>query len=495
MKERIFGTECEYALSYQSNNKKDKPPAFGEDLLEYLKGLISFILLSLNEKNMPRAGEFLGNGGRFYIDRGGHPEYATPECRSIRDLVIHEKAGDRLVQELVEDARRLIVEKGGSPRFHIFKNNVDAFGTSYGAHENYLITHQAMDQIEATLPFFVSRQVYTGAGHVTAKKTSRDVPYQLSQRADHFNCVFSDRTSEVRGIINIRKREIHQSGQNRRLHVIVGDCNMSEYAIALKNGATALVLRLLEAGALTHIPRLASPVHALRLASRSMHAPLEMESGGSRYSALEIQAIYLEKVERYYASRALSPEEKMILEMWEEVLMGLKGVKISDTWDLEEDPGNLKRKIDWLLKLWLLNRYRTGSGLEWHDKRLKVLDFRYHDLDPATGLFQHCQTVGLVDRMVTEDEIHAAKTQPPRDTRAWTRGRVIQQSMDKKVAVEVENWEKINIRTQSKNTGPIHPFLRHRPVVNALEIRMKDPFQAENTGDTEKLATFLEKFG
>jgi proteasome accessory factor A len=351
-----------------------------------------------------------------------------------------------------------------------------------------------MDGIEAILSFFVSRQVYTGAGHLAAKKKSADVPYQISQRADHFNRVFSDRTSEVRGIINIRKREVQQPGQDRRLHVIVGDCNMSEHAIGLKNGATAMVLRLLEEGALTYAPRLSSPVQALRQASRSMNTPLEMESGNSRYSALEIQAIYLDKVQQFFASRSASPEEKMLLALWEEVIVGLKKIKISDTWELESDPGELTRKIDWLLKLWLLNRYRTNSNLEWHDKRLKVLDFRYHDLDPATGLYEHCQAAGLVDRMVTDAEIETAISQPPQDTRACTRGRVIQQCMNQKIEVEIENWEKINIRTR-QNSNQVHPFRRHRPVVNALEIKMPDPFQADHPGDMENVTRFLKKFG
>ena len=492
MKERIYGTECEYALCYQSEDKETMSQLAGEDLLEYQKGLTTYLLCSLRDKGCPLAGEFLGNGGRFYMDRGGHPEYATPECRSVRDLVAHEKAGDRIVQELVEVARLLMVQQGGSRSLHIFKNNVDLYGNTYGGHENYLVTPWAMKQIRKIIPFLVTRQIFTGAGKVMTRWDPGDVLYQLSQRADFIDRVFTDRTSKERGIINTRKREIPREGQNIRFHIILGDCNMSEYAIGLKIGTTGLVLRLLEAGALNGIPGLSSPVQALKSISRSFNGPLRVEERKQRYTALEIQSMYLEKVQRFFSAHQASGEEDEILQLWASTLEKLKKLKLSSkTWELEEDPKDLKRRIDWILKLWILNRFIKKNGIDWGDMRLKSLDLKYHDLDPETGLFERCQALDLVDRMLDEEEIRRAQSAPPRGTRAWTRGMIIRNTMDKNVEVRIEDWEKINIRGQ-RHPGNIHFFDRHRRMVNALGIKLEDPFEADNLSVLKKVEHFVE---
>lgn len=496
LKERIFGTECEYALCYQSGDREAIIQLEGEDLLEYAKGLTTFLLCSLREKGCPLAGEFLGNGGRFYMDRGGHPEYATPECRSVRDLVAHEKAGDRIVQELVEIARRLILQKGGTRRLHIFKNNVDLYGNTYGGHENYLITPWAMKQIQTIIPFLVTRQIFTGAGKVMTQPRPGDVPYQLTQRADFINRIFSDRTSKERGIINTRKREIPREGQTIRFHIIFGDCNMSEYAIGLKIGTTGLVLRLLEEGALDGIPRVSSPVQDLKRISRSFNSTLMIEGRKQRYTALDIQSIYLAKAQRFFTSHKPNQEEEDILRLWANTLVGLKKLKLSSKdVELEEDPEDLKRKIDWILKLWLLNRFKKKHRLDWHDPRLKLLDLRYHDLDPDTSLFERCQVLDLVDRMLEEEKVCRAQIDPPTGTRAWTRGMIIRNTMNKNVEVHIEDWEKIDIRARGKHTRCKHPFDRHRQMVNALGIKLEDPFQAENLSVLKKVERFVESWG
>ena len=333
MQERILGTECEYALFHQRlpfspdvGNRKQTP------LSENLQEMSALLVRVLRAENRPLAGEFLGNGGRFYIDRD-HPEYATPECRSVLDLISHEKAGDRLVRQLVEGARDIMAQDHIPGRLHAFKNNQDSRGNTYGSHENYLITQRAMEEIRGIIPFLLTRQIFAGAGKVSGLESQtisgqQGFPFAVSQRADFIDRVISDRASETRGIINTRKREITRRGENIRLHVILGDSNMSEYALQLKLGATVLVLRMLEDG-LDGVPAFSKPVEALRGISccpASVHA---VDESSCSYTALDVQSIYLEKACRYFASHEATLEEKAILDLWERTLAGLKNLRIS----------------------------------------------------------------------------------------------------------------------------------------------------------------------
>jgi proteasome accessory factor A len=447
------------------------------------------LLQALGGQDIPQAGEFLGNGGRFYIDRGGHPEYATPECRSLRDLVLHEKAGDSLAQTLVEAARKSLARDGRPGRLHLFKNNVDAFGNSYGSHENYLAAPCVQERFPAILPFFVTRQIFAGAGKVTRQEPH----YQISQRADFIDRVFSDRTREVRGIINTRKREIPKHGQNFRLHLIFGDANLSEYALRLKLGTTALVLRLLEEGALEDFPALPQPVQAVKKISRRLDVPLRLEGRPGSYTALDIQRLYLEKAQQFFSSRPPQPEEQETLTLWAETLEGLADLRFS--WPagvLENPPAHLLRRLDWLLKLWLLNRAQEQHGFGWGDPRTRLLDMKYHDLDAETGLFGRCQRLGILDRLVSDGEIYRARCEAPRDTRARLRGLIIGATRGKKLEVAIEDWEKINLTVDWQARRNIHLFDRTRRLVNQLKIRLEDPFRAEAPEIVESVQTFLE---
>jgi proteasome accessory factor A len=270
---------------------------------------------------------------------------------------------------------------------------------------------------------------------------------------------------------------------------------MSEYAIGLKIGATALVLRLLEEGGLDGIPRLSSPVKDIKRISRDLNSPLATEGRKRRYTALDIQSIYLEKAQRFLASQKASREEKRILKIWGDTLLGLRKVVLSSkTGEIKEDPEGLRRRIDWLLKHWLLNRYREKYGLDWHDARLKSLDLKYHDLDPETGLFDRCQLLDLVDRMLEDTEICRAHIDPPRGTRAWTRGMIIRNTMDKNVEVHVKDWERIYIKAR-RSPGRIHSFDRHRRMANALGIKLEDPLEAENPSVLKEVKQFVEQWG
>ncbi len=496
MKTRIFGTECEYALLYCPEGKQSRECITDQVLLDRMKALTPLLVSSLASKGYTFAGEFLGNGGRFYIDRGGHPEYATPECLRLKDLVAHEKAGDRILLDLMVGAKRLLDSGSQRGTLQVFKNNVDSFGTTYGGHENYLVTPSAMEDIRSLIPFLVTRQIFTGSGKVISRYNTDTPPYQITQRADFIDRIFSDRTSEVRGIINVRKREIPREGQNRRLHIIVGDSNMSEYAIWLKIGTTSMVLRLLEEGALEDMPVLSSPVRALKDVSAGLNNPVVLEGHSRPTTALEMQRLYLEKARRLCDCCDMSQDEAEILEQWALTLDGLERLEVSQqTGTLEDDPCNLKSKLDWVLKLWLINRVQRERKIDWDDHRCKLTDLFYHDIDPDTGLFNRCQQLHLVERVLDDGAITSAQHEPPPDTRARIRGMIIQSSEGKNVEVVVENWEIVKIAANPDKNSSEHPFRRLYRMSNKLDVRLLDPFVAHDASLSGKVEAFLANWG
>jgi proteasome accessory factor A len=491
VQKRVFGTECEYAPVYHGGPSASLSPSPVETGLGPHENLAEALLSGIGAKDYPRAGEFLGNGGRLYVDRGGHPEYATPECASVKDLVIHEKAGDRIIQELAELTR----VGAGLRKIHIYKNNVDSYGHTYGNHENYLITSRAMAAGQRLIPFLVTRQIYAGAGKVYRRPDTGRLGFQISQRADFFNRTISDRTAEVRGILNPRKREIVDHGENRRLHLIVGDNNMSPWTLGLKVGTTVMMLRLLEEGDLKDDLTLDHPVAALKKISCSFNAKVSALHQGRKvnYSALEIQTLFLEKALRFYDMNGCDTETAGLLRLWEQTLGAMKTLKLSvENIRFEEDPGELKRQIDWVLKLWLLDR---GCAKGADERRLRYLDMKYHDLDPETGLYERCAALGMVDEWVSEAQILQARYHSPRDTRAHLRGEVIQAAFTKNIDVKVENWETIRVMGRQITKGAYHPFNRLKSRVNHLEIQLTDPFLADDPRMMESLEAFLISWG
>lgn len=494
MERRIFGTESEYGLAFSSGTPGEIRVLEGESLLNRMKTLTPWLPTSLKSSEYPSAGEFLGNGGRFYIDRGGHPEYATPECCSVRDLVAHEKAGDRIVQELTQAAGALLAQEGRSGKLEIFKNNVDSFGTTYGGHENYLVTPRVTAEVESLVPFLVTRQIFAGAGKVERCEGSGDFSYQLTQRADFIDRVFSDRTSQVRGIINLRKREIPHPEQNRRLHLIFGDSNMCEHTIALKVGSTDLVLALVEEGGLEGMPAMTSPVDSLKAISRSPNVGITLEGRKGTFTALEVQRMYLEKVLQFFSSRTETPERRQMIELWGHSLDGLGKLKLSEKrLHLEDDPAELRRRLDWVLKLWLLERIRGRKRSDADDRAMLALDLRYHDLSPGTGVQLRCESLGLADRLCEDGAIGSATKEPPCDTRAWLRGTVIRSAAGKNVEVRVENWEQVKVSAYHERSGDSrHPFSRHRRISKRIEIKMEDPFLADRESLLERVSSILD---
>lgn len=354
-----------------------------------------------------RSDRILANGARFYNDHG-HPEYSTPECRTLRDLVAHDKAGERI---LLAAARQRAVQSGRNVT--IYKNNTDHHGASYGTHEGYLMRRDVPTEtlIQSLLPFFVTRQIYAGAGKPGIENDSaRDnKTFQLSQRADYFTVEASVDTLHNRPLVNTRDEPHATPRRYRRLHVICGDANMSEYATALKVGTTSLVLKLLEEG-LTAPVKLVDPVRAVKQIARDITLKQTVDRmGAPPLTAIEIQRIYLQEAQRRLAGQ--DEDTDWTLAEWGTVLDSL-----------ESDPMSLADRLDWVAKFKLLDAFRQEENLAWNDPYMQSLDLAYHDIDPDAGLYYGLEQAGEMRRLVTEARVEAAMTCAPGDTRAYLRG-------------------------------------------------------------------------
>ncbi len=352
----------------------------------------------------------LTNGARFYVDHA-HPEYSSPECSNARDLVIWDKAGERILEDAA--ARAAVTLPAGS-RVLIHKNNTDGKGAAYGTHENYLVPRSVPFPrlVKDLTPFFVSRLVYVGAGRLGNEFGDREVAFQMSQRADFFEVEVGLETTLKRPIINTRDEPHADPERYRRLHVINGDANLCEVATFLKVGTVLLVLDMIEDDALPPPPRLQDPVRAFHRTSHDLTGRVALPlDGGGTVTPLELQWHYLEAAKRYCKDRDLDPVTADVLARWEAVLT-----------TAEEDPRRLAGQVDWATKLELLESYRERHGLDWDDAKLKMVDLQYHDVRQDKGLYNRLAARGKVERLVAESEIQAAITNPPADTRAYFRG-------------------------------------------------------------------------
>jgi proteasome accessory factor PafA2 len=354
----------------------------------------------------------LTNGARLYVDHA-HPEYSSPEVTSPRDAVLWDKAGE---QVMLAAARR-IAETPGLEPVNLYKNNTDNKGASYGTHENYLMRRETPfpDIVRGLIPFFVSRQVMCGAGRVGLGQETDKPGFQISQRADFFEVEVGLETTLKRPIINTRDEPHASPDRYRRLHVIIGDANLSEVATFLKLGTTALVLDLIEARALPDLT-LERPVSSLHAVS---HDPslqyLVTLRDGTRLTAVQLQWRYYEAARAYVERHAADadPDEQTleVLRRWESVLTRL-----------ERDPMECARELDWVAKLRLLQGFRDREGLDWGHPRLELIDLQYSDVRPEKGLYNKLVARGSMERLVTDEEVKAAVAAPPEDTRAYFRG-------------------------------------------------------------------------
>ena len=363
----------------------------------------------LTDEDLGLANIILSNGARLYVDHA-HPEYSSPEVTNPRDVVVWEKAGEAVMRLGAELAGRL----PGAYPIVLYKNNVDNKGASYGAHENYLMAREIPFEtiVEQLTPFFVSRQVITGAGRVGQRQDGSVHAFQVSQRADYMEVGVGLETTLKRPIINTRDEPHADPKKYRRLHVILGDANCSEIAIYLKHGMTSLVLAMIEAGELTDIPQLANPVQALHDISHdpTLKAVVELFDGRT-ITALDLQGKYLADAQAFVERHGTDEQTDDVLARWGSLLDRLA-----------VDPHDCGRELDWVAKLGLLERYRDRDGLDWDHAKLHLVDLQYHDVRLEKGLYHSLVRTGRMDRLIADDEIKDAAATPPTDTRAYFRG-------------------------------------------------------------------------
>jgi len=431
MERRIFGLENEYGVTCTLRGQRRLSP---DEVARYLFRRVVSWGRSSNV--------FLANGARLYLDVGSHPEYATPECDSIYDLVVHDKAGERILEQLLVSAEQRLREEGIRGVIYLFKNNTDSAGNSYGCHENYLTSrHDDFSHYaEVLIPFLVSRQIYAGAGKVL--QTARGAMYCISQRAEHIWEGVSSATTRSRPIINTRDEPHADAERYRRLHVIVGDSNMSEYSTFLKVGAASILLRMLEEpNVVLRDMTLENPIRAIREISHDMTCRRRVRlANGREASALEIQSEYLNRALKYAERRELSPIETQALQMWEHCLT-----------TIENDPLKLDREVDWVIKHNLIEQYRDKHELPLNSPRVALLDLQYHDINRERGVFYKLQNHGLVERICDDADIDTAIDTPPQTTRARLRGEFIRQAKERKRDYTVD-WVHLKLNDQAQRT-------------------------------------------
>ena len=404
MRQRIIGLETEYGVSCTVDGRRSIPT---EDLARRMfRNVVSWGRSS---------NVFLENGARLYLDVGSHPEYATPECTSALEAVTHERAGDRRVHALARRTQADLEEEGIAGHVRVFRNNTDFSGNSYGSHENYLVERRGPFQplADALLPFLVTRQVFAGAGKVL--RTARGAVYVLSQRAEHIWEGVSSATTRSRPVINSRDEPHADADRFRRLHVIVGDSNMSDFVTWLRVATCDLVIRLIEEEGELEPMVVESPTRAIREVSRDLGCggPVRLADGRDM-EALDVQLHYLTAVERFIAERhADDADAQHVLVEWRRVLE-----------TLAHDPMELAHELDWVAKLRVIEAMRERDGLELDDPRLAMVDLAYHDVAPETGLHHLLVRRDRMVSIVEEGAVERAMEEPPR-TRALLRSRFL----------------------------------------------------------------------
>lgn len=384
----------------------------------------------LTDEDLGLANVILTNGARLYVDHA-HPEYSTPECTNPRDAVVWDKAGERVMA----DAARRAARVPGTQPIQLYKNNTDNKGASYGCHENYLMKRETSfsEIVRHLTPFFVTRQVVCGAGRVGIGVDGRTDGFQISQRADFFEVEVGLETTLKRPIINTRDEPHADPEKYRRLHVIIGDANMSEVSTFLKLGTTGLVLAMIEDGFLTVDLSVDMPVATLRAISHDPSCKhLLTLRDGRKMTAVQLQMEYLEQSRKYVEDRFGADVDDMttdILDRWESVLHRLG-----------DDPMQLSAELDWVAKLELLEGYRSRDGLDWSHPRLQLVDLQYSDVRPDRGLYNRLVARGRMKRITTDAEVEAAIEDPPEDTRAYFRGRCLRQYAD---SVAAASWDSV----------------------------------------------------
>lgn len=464
MDKRIFGIETEFGCMV-----RDPSVGTAEEVVEQVKDYAFYEkrlgVIDLHARDYAfepaRAGGFLRNGGRLYIDAvGSHEEYATPECTDLMDIVRHDRAGRALLSQLLD-------ELGLSEAVSFHNNSIDHFGGhTFGCHENYLVQIEDRfftDALSYLLPFLVTRQIFAGIGRVGGHRLTRpssknnimtlgehevdyvwvsnfygveidpNVSFQLSQRADHIVKTISSRVRFNRAIINPKWDSYYSYSNLHRLHVLFGESNMSEYACWLKIGTTSLVLDLIEEGTIPTEIEVVDPLETLRSVSRdpTMKWMVRLRSGKT-ISAIDLQRRYLDAAKKYFKRRDAQTDD--VLNEWERTLD-----------DLERDPLSTADRLDWSAKYQLYTQYMDENGMDWQDDVMQSLDLEYHNVSLRDGLFYGLEQAGAMRRMTTDEEICDAMTTPPHNTRALGRGQIVSQLIGKPGTRYVIDWDAIYI--------------------------------------------------
>src|SRR5881628_1486619 len=431
MERRIFGLENEYGVTCTLRGQRRLSP---DEVARYMFRRVVSWGRSSNV--------FLENGARLYLDVGSHPEYATPECDSIHDVVVHDKAGERILEGLVRSAEQRLREEGIRGEVFLFKNNTDSAGNSYGCHENYLVEREGdfSKFTDVLIPFLVSRQIYAGAGKVL--QTARGAMYCIAQRAEHIWEGVSSATTRSRPIINTRDEPHADAERFRRLHVIVGDSNMNEFTTFMKVGITDLVLRMVEGNTVMRDLTLENPIRAIREISHDTSGTRKVKlANGRELSAIDIQTEYFEKTSRFIERRGADQVAKELLEEWRQAIEALA----------EGAPERLVRKVDWITKRLLIERYIEKHGLQLASAKVALLDLAYHDVNRNRGLYYLLERGGKVERSADDADISRAMREPPQTTRAKLRGDFIKQAKAKRRDYTVD-WVHLKLNDQAQRT-------------------------------------------
>lgn len=434
MLNRIFGLETEYGLLVHQDRPDHSPTWFAHKIRDHLFNVRRQGVLDVHHRGHdepPGNGGFLTNAGRVYLDMG-HLEYASPECHSLTDVIAADRAGDTILQDTIEDL-------GFADQVSLIKNNVDhETDATFGSHENYLVSRRFPFTRRGLAPlvtFLVTRQIFTGSGRVGSAGPQdawiqRDrlivprmsigggrldpaAPFQISQRADHIVNDFFEWVQQNRAIVNTRDEPLADPNQYRRIHLLLGDSNMAEYAAALKMGTTGLILQLIEEG---HIPddlEIDEPVEALQEISQDQDRQWMVQlRSGKTMSAIDVQEQFVEAARQH--CRGQDEETDWVIDQWSGVLQDLRG-----------EYANLVGRVDWASKLWLLESFREAEKVDWTDPILKSLDLEYHNLNAGKGLYFGLLDEGRVTRVTTDKAIELAAAHPPRNTRAYGRGELV----------------------------------------------------------------------
>ncbi len=431
MRRRIFGLETEYGITCTLRGQRRLTP---DEVARYL---FRSVVAWGRSSNV-----FLENGGRLYLDVGSHPEFATPECDSLMDVVLYDRAGDAILNKLVNNAEQRLHDEGIRGTIYLFKNNTDSAGNSYGCHENFLVHRSAEpeDYQSTFIPFLVSRQIYAGAGKILS--TPKGPVFALSQRAEHIWEDVSSATTRSRPIINTRDEPHADAEEYRRLHVIVGDSNMSEFATFLKVGTAACVLRMLEEEPerfkdLT----LENPIRAIREISSDItcRRPVRLKNG-NEMSALDIQRYFLNEALSFEATHGFDELETAALREWVVVMEAL-----------ENDPMVLDDRIDWVIKYQLLDRYCARHDVALDSMQAQAVDLQYHDIDEQRGIFHKLTAGGHVRQLIDSNSIDHATEWAPTSTRAHLRGEFIRRAKAASRDFTVD-WVHLKLNEQVQRT-------------------------------------------